>query len=483
MLTMLAMATVASARTTPFGSAEPTGPLPLCNTVYVSPDLAIGNNSNPGTMKEPFLNIQNAIWEASLHIPAVVVLLPGTYSPSTNGEYFPINMELDVSIQGTSAMNTVLDGESYNSDLINFRPWLQGPQGSFDETYVDSITLRRGYSAINMDSEFDPIGATISNCFITDNVNGIRMYAIWHYGEQMYPHHNPKIVNNTIVENTIGILDDTKILLDPYNGPYDGKGVAEPALINNIILFNSLLDLQGTDSTDVKNCAFVTQNPNKVVGLLPSTWFWSGSLTLFDTFVNSYHGDYRLLPETLVEDMGTNELFVENGTTVEPISPCGMEIFDFDGEGYGNERLVDAVDLGADERSDLIIAGYIPWTTKFGQSYDTMHINVAPKTFFGSMLDIRLWFAKGAPRWNKLGTAPGARAKGSAHMTLTSNFGKLWLQRNANLSSHAVHVQANTWFYLPVQQSASPCHWNVQSMSKGATGNSDLSNLQSFLAE
>ncbi len=482
---MIATTTAAMASTTPVGGGlNHTDITPLCNTVYVSPDLAIGDNSNPGTMKEPLLNIQNAIWEASLNTPAVVVLLPGTYSPSTNGESFPISMDLDVSIQGTSAMNTILDGESYNSDLIVFHPWLGG---SFDETYVDSITLRRGYSAIDMDSEFDSMGPIISNCVITDNVNGIRMYAIWHYGNQIYPHHYPKIVNNTIVENNIGILDDTKILPAPWGGPYDGKGVAEPALINNIILFNSLLDLQGTDSSDVKNCTFVTQNPNKVVGSLPNTWAWSSSLTLLDTFINSYNGDYRLLPETLVEDMGTSELFVDNGTTVEPVSPCEMDIFDFDGEGYGNERLVDAVDLGADERSDLLIAGYIPWTTKFGtyngQPYDTMNINVAPKTSIGNMLNVRLWFAKGAPRWNKLDSTPGARAKGSARMTLTNNLGKLWLQRNAQISTHTVYVPAKSWFNLQVPITSTPCHWNTQCLAKGPTAFSGLSNLQSFLAD
>ncbi|MDP7008735.1 MAG: hypothetical protein QGI78_04095 [Phycisphaerales bacterium] len=37
----------------------------------------------------------------------------------------------------------------------------------------------------------------------------------------------------------------------------------------------------------------------------------------------------------------------------------GVNILDFDGEGYGNPRERMQIDLGADERDDLIIAGYI----------------------------------------------------------------------------------------------------------------------------
>jgi hypothetical protein len=479
-LSLLATAVTAVADPTPIGGGiDPSDPSLLCNTIYVSPDTSIGDDSNPGTLKEPKLTIQEAIWTASIDTPAVVVLLPGTYSQSTNGEYFPIYMYEDVSVQGTSAMNTVLDGENYGSDLI----WFYGMYGVFNETYLDGVSLRRGSWAVNMESEFNPVGPTISNCVIADNDIGIRMVAIWEHDSQTYPHFFPRIMNNTIVENNIGIFDQAK---PGIGGPFDGKGVATPAIINNIIKFNHNLDLAGVDSTDIKNCVFGSQNAWMVVGGLPFTWSWAGLMTLDNTFVDSFNGDYRLLPEALVEDMGTLDLQVGNGNTVEPESVCGMNILDFDGEGYGNERLVDAIDLGADERSDLIIAGYIPWTTKFGsyngQSYNTMHINVAPKTYIGDMLDVRLWFAQGAPRWNKLGVAPGARAKGSARMTLTTNFGKLWLQRNANITTIDVNVPANSWFNLTVPTTGTPCHWNTQSLSKGASGTSGLSNLQSFLA-
>jgi hypothetical protein len=481
LLIMVATTATATASATPIGGGvDHTDPTHYCNTIYVSPDLAIGDNSNPGTMREPLRNIQDAIYLAGLDKPAVVVLLPGTYSASTNYESFPIYMDEDVSLQGTSAMNTILDGEGYGTDLV----WFYGMYGDFDETYLDSVTLRRGDYAINMESEYNPVGPTISNSVITDNNIGVRMVAVWEHDSETYPHFFPRIVNNTIVENTIGIFDQAK---PGIGGPLDGKGVAEPAIINNIIKFNTTWDLAGVDSTDIKNCVFGDQNAWMVDGALPFTWSWAGNMTIGNTFVNAYDGDYRLLPDTLVEDMGTLSLQVGNGNIVTPESPCGMDIFDFDGEGYGNERLVAAVDLGADERSDLLIAGYIPWTTKFGtyngQTYNTMHVNVAPKTSVGDMLNVRLWFAKGAPRWNKLGAAPGARAKGSARMSLTSNFGKLWLQRNAQISTQAVYVPAKSWFNLPVPASSTPCHWNTQCLAKGNTAFTDLSNLQSFLAD
>ncbi len=474
------MAAVATAGPNPIGGGtNEDDPILLCNTIYVSPDPTIGNNLNPGTIKEPFLNIQDAIWEASLNLPAVVVLLPGTYSQSTNYEYFPIEMQEDVSIQGTSAMNTILDGEGYGDDLL----WFYGMYGNFHETYVDGITLRRGRNAVTMESEFDPVGPTISNCFITENSIGVRMYAIWDYDTQSYPHFFPRIVNNTIVENEIGVLDDTKVLPPPFNGPYDGKGVAQSAIINNIILFNSDVDLSGPDASDVKSCVFVTQNPNKIVGGIPLTWSWANTLTLLNTFVNSLDGDYRLLPRTLVEDIGTLDLFVDNGNEVTQVSPCGMDILDFDGEGYGNERLRLELDLGADERDDMIIAGYKPWTTSFDQTYNTMHINIDPKLSVGNMLNARLWFGRGDARWNKIRVAPGARAKGTARKATTLNFGNLWIQRNSQIISHAVQVHANSWFSLPVPSVSVPCHWNVQSLSSGSTQTTNLSNLQSFIAQ
>jgi hypothetical protein len=269
----------------------------------------------------------------------------------------------------------------------------------------------------------------------------------------------------------------------PFNGPYDGKGVAKPAIINSIVLFNTIFDLSGPDASDIKYCVFVTQNMNKIVGGVPLTWSWANSLTLLNTFVNSFDGDYRLIPRTLVEDIGTLDLEVGNGNEVTQVSECGMDIFDFDGEGYGNERMQGEVDLGADERSDMIIAGYIPWTTSFGQSYSTMSINVDPKVSLGNMLNIRLWFAKGDAYWKKLGVAPGARAKGTAPMTLTMNFGKLWLQRTAQITTQTVTVPANSWFYLPVPSGTTPYHWNVQSISIGSSQPSELSNLQSFIAK
>ena len=47
--------------------------------------------------------------------PATIHLADGTYSPSTNGEFFPLGGKANVSIVGSSQENTILNGDSLSS--------------------------------------------------------------------------------------------------------------------------------------------------------------------------------------------------------------------------------------------------------------------------------------------------------------------------------------------------------------------------------
>ena len=87
--------------------------------LYISPN---GDNANNGISPEtPLKTIQYAnsiILADSLH-PHVFHLLPGEYSPSTNGESFPINVLSYVTLMGESAESVVLNADS-NSGVLRF---------------------------------------------------------------------------------------------------------------------------------------------------------------------------------------------------------------------------------------------------------------------------------------------------------------------------------------------------------------------------
>jgi len=79
--------------------------------LYVSPE---GDNSNSGlTANDPLKTIHYALSKIrtdSLN-QNTIFLLEGTYSPSSNGEYFPVNMFNYVRISGVSESNVILDAE------------------------------------------------------------------------------------------------------------------------------------------------------------------------------------------------------------------------------------------------------------------------------------------------------------------------------------------------------------------------------------
>ena len=79
--------------------------------VYVSPD---GDNSNSGlTADDPFKTIYHAMSVIIINdsIPRIIHLLDGIFSPSGNGEYFPVNFLDNLHIAGTADSLVTLDAE------------------------------------------------------------------------------------------------------------------------------------------------------------------------------------------------------------------------------------------------------------------------------------------------------------------------------------------------------------------------------------
>jgi parallel beta helix pectate lyase-like protein len=92
----------------------------------VPPNTNIINNNGTWFVPDNFPTIQAAI---DFAIPGeVVVVRPGVYSPSTNGEFFPIFLKNGVDVIGQDPINTIVDAENTNYvfDAFRFDSVLQG---------------------------------------------------------------------------------------------------------------------------------------------------------------------------------------------------------------------------------------------------------------------------------------------------------------------------------------------------------------------
>ena len=167
------MMTSASAQSITTNNTTTVGPVtPLdCDRIYVDP--VNGSNNGTGTFNNPLLRIQDAIWAATP--PAVVVALPGVYSSSTNGESFPLWMREGISLQGNSAMDTILDGEGFSSEIIRFMP--ASSSDTFNNVLIDGVMITGGGIGVYMGDEFHP-RPQFSNCFIVKNGVGVHIRAL-----------------------------------------------------------------------------------------------------------------------------------------------------------------------------------------------------------------------------------------------------------------------------------------------------------------
>lgn len=179
----------------------------------------------------------------------VIHCMPGLYAqgnaidPKTglraNGETFPIRIPENVGIQGTSALDTIFDAQYENTHIFGFYQGISMEGHEF--SFIDSVTIRgcRSEEDINFSDgagiliwNESTIHCTISNCFITDNIIGI---AICNDGDTSMGQQRPKIINNTIALNQVGIWSGNP---NAYwiGGPgQPAVGLALPLCINNIL--------------------------------------------------------------------------------------------------------------------------------------------------------------------------------------------------------------------------------------------------------
>jgi hypothetical protein len=181
---------------------------------------------------------------------AIVHCLPGLYGPKQapppndeqfdvasglpwNGETFPLNIPARVSIQGTSALDTIFDARGGVGPIFKFRPldFAGSLAGEiWNRSFVDSVAMRGcraeqsavpGHgAAVFIDAHSNSslhFQATVSNCFIYGNDVGI---AVRNSVPDPESSARPRILMNTIAWKSIGIYAE------------DG---ATPMALNNLI--------------------------------------------------------------------------------------------------------------------------------------------------------------------------------------------------------------------------------------------------------
>jgi hypothetical protein len=288
----------------------------------------------------------------------VVHLLPGLYGPSFgaptchpsglvwNGDAFPIWLHDFISLQGTSSLDTIIDGRGVttgpifwcasatpssfvengthrNSEWGVYRP--QGAQ-TLSKVFVDGVTIRGAQNpgeplctgtaanfapggaaaGVFLLSESVPLSPIFSNCFITDNRAGVAIVSLnfapnpTQSGNKLFQAHTPVFLNNTFFRNEVGFFDADDQSQSLANPP-ETVGRSHSHLVNN--LFDNLsLDLAGVDvglvtavdymvggvlTTFTQNGGYINAFANPKVpasGVLVSTTAFQNSLPTCPTF-------------------------------------------------------------------------------------------------------------------------------------------------------------------------------------------------------
>jgi len=159
--------------------------------LYVSPS---GNNINSGlTIDDPLQTIQHAcsvILADSLN-PLAIHLAEGTYSPSTNSEFFPVDIPNFVSLCGVSETGVILNAEG-TAGVIRLN--------NVENVTISDLTITNGnadYGGGILCSSSSSL--SLENVTITNNSAGSRGGGIYCNGSS-----SPSLENVTITDNSAG---------------------------------------------------------------------------------------------------------------------------------------------------------------------------------------------------------------------------------------------------------------------------------------
>ncbi len=409
---MLGAILLAIAPTLAFQGMSSKPPAQFYREIWVDARNGSDINGN-GDVHNPLGSIGQALSIATSNIRTVIILKPGIYEQSST-----LVMKKNVSIQGAGALDTVIRGDGEAGALFLFRA---SQRGAFDDVFVDGVNITFAEIGILIRNDANARFAanpTISNCFITDHgMTAIDIVSVpggapvddlepdpFDDPAGGFVEHRPKIIHCTFRLSQIGIRNRTST----FDSSNDSWGVNQPGLLN--LLFKDQLepgasnpgdDLQGIDILDtrvtVQGLVHDTVAYQQQGVLLGAPLLWEpsgaaqapvnagGAYAFADLFVQDvvspsvlFPGDLRLNPEIIDRDQFLVDSGVFPGTSwnwhngTQGKSRFTMlngafaygDVFDFDCEGFGNERIYDYFlgisrpDLGADEIGPYVHAGY-----------------------------------------------------------------------------------------------------------------------------
>jgi len=239
--------------------------------LYVSPT---GDNTNSGLNEnEPLQTIQYALSKicADSLNECTIHLAPGIYSPQSNGEFFPLDLLDNVSIQGSSEEETILDANSTGSVIRLLRHNNAGT--------ISDLTITNGFASsgggiycLHSDPLLENI--TITNNSVSSSGSGIYCFysnpilqnvtisenhassdTLYISGAGMYCSDSNPILNScTIINNSAGtgggiycifsnpVITNTSIINNSASNSGGGlyfSGSSDPILENSLISENS----------------------------------------------------------------------------------------------------------------------------------------------------------------------------------------------------------------------------------------------------
>jgi len=211
-------------------------------------DAELGDDSNDGSEHAPWKTITHALdmVAGAEEAPVNINVAAGTYSASTNGESFPLNMKSWVSLIGENRETTILDAEMAAFQMVRAE--------GVESMTIEGFTITGGYGT-SEDGE-DAYGAGIAcrdgSLTVKDNIihsnSGARGGGIYCYESTL------SILGNTIADNsadhlgggiicyysTCSILDNVisgNSASSVGGGVFDYSG--DPLIMHNTFMDNS----------------------------------------------------------------------------------------------------------------------------------------------------------------------------------------------------------------------------------------------------